>query len=243
MRSRTGYELSTRLLDTFRSLFEGKAYLHRKSNLGDFVAMNLYEDLYRLGRSKGYVDRVDSGLSVLNTQNRLRGIQARRGDGSFGEIVPNADAIKDDGFLVRRGPIATIEIGIEVKTLMKAMIKQIDRVINDLKRQADQFRSRGGNPICVGLVGINHAPYCTTYEGNRSFRTDGKKYKNPVDEADDAVERLQRFAALSFDEFLILRFEAVNELPYAFSWSDEEAMKLDYGAALVRISQQYTIRI
>lgn len=89
----------------------------------------------------------------------------------------------------------------------------------------------------------NHAHYCTTYGGNRSFRTDGKKYKNPVDEADDAVERLQRFAALSFDEFLTLRFEAINELSYAFSWSDEEAMKMDYGAALVRISQQYTIRI
>ena len=234
--------MSTRLLDAFRSLFEGKAYLHRKSNLGDFVAMHLYEDLYRLARSRGYVERVDSGLSVLNTQNRRRGIQARRGDGSFGEIVPNFNAIKDNGFVVRRGPIATIEIGIEVKILMKAMIKQIDRVINDLKGQADQFRSRGGNPICVGLVGINLAPYCTTYEGSRSFRTDGKKYKNPIDEAGDAAERLQRLAAPSFDEFLVLRFEATNESPYAFSWFNEEETKLDYGAALARISQQYTIR-
>ena len=234
--------MSTRLLDTFRDLFEEKAYLHRKSNLGDLVAMQLYEDLYRLGRSKAYVGRVDSGFSVLNTRNRRHGIQARRGDGSFGEIVPNAKAIKGENFIVRRGPIATIEIGVEVKILMKAMIKQIDRVISDLKRQANQFRSRGGNSICVGLTGINRAPYCTTYEGSRSFRTDGRKYKHPIDEADDAEERLRRLAAPSFDEFLVLRFEATNEPPYPFSWSSEEATKLDYGAALARISRQYTIR-
>lgn len=69
-----GYQL----LDAFRGLFEGKAYLHRKSNLGDSVAMHLYEDLYSLPRAKNFVSRVDAGISVLNTQNRRHGIKAPR---------------------------------------------------------------------------------------------------------------------------------------------------------------------
>lgn len=230
------------LLDAFRGLFDGQAYLHRRSNLGDYVAMHLYEDLHSLARSKKFVSRVDIGMSVLNTQNRRHGIKARRGDGSFGEIVPNVEPIRDRGFVVCRGPIATIEIGIEVKILMKAMIKQIDRVISDLKGQATHFRSRGGNPICVGIVGINRAPYCTSYEGQRAFRTDGKKYKHPIDEAQEAQNRLIQLAAPAFDEFLVLRFEALNEPPYAFLWTNERITLLDYGAILARISQQYETR-
>ncbi len=229
------------LFDAFQGIFEGQAYLHRDSTLGDFVAMHLYEDLHALGRSRKLVSRVDAGISVLNTQNRRHGIKARRGDGSFGEIVPNVDPIKDKGFVVCRGPIATIEIGVEVKIMMKAMIKQIDRVINDLKGQVAHFRLRSGNPICVGVVGVNRAPYCTTYEGTRSFRTNGKKHKHTIDEADEAEARLMRFAAPTFDELLVLRFEALNEPPYPFSWANESAILL--GAILARISQQYEGRV
>ena len=228
-----------RLLDTFRGLFEGQLYRHRSSKLGDFVAMHLYEDLYALGRSERYKARVDRGVAVLNTQNRRHGVKERRGDGSFGESVPNGGPLWDQGFVVARGPIGTIEIGIEVKIMMKAMIKQIDRVANDLKTQAEIFRSKGGNPVCVGIVGINRAPYCTTYEGDRPFRTNGKNYTHPIDEADEAEERLHQHVARAFDEFLVLRFEAVNEPPYHFAWADEGATRLDYGAALVRTSQRY----
>ena len=125
------------------------------------------------------------------------------------------------------------------KILMKAMIKQIDRVINDLKGQAQHFRSRGGNPICVGVVGINRAPYCTTYEGIRSFRTDGKKYQHPIDEAASAEERLRQFAAPAYDEFFILRFEAINEPPYPFAWDNDNSTLLGLRRGLARISQQY----
>lgn len=235
--------MTYRLLDAFRGLFDGQAYLHRKSNLGDLVAMHLYEDLHGLGRSKKLVQRVDSELSVLNTMNQRHGIKARRGDGSFGEVVPNADPIRDPGFAVSRGPIATIEVGIEVKILMKAMIKQIDRVASDLRGQAAHFRSRGGNPICVGVVGINHADHCTSYEGERAFPTDGKKYKHPIQEAADAEARLLQHAAPAFDEFIILRFKATNEDPFPFSWVNQKATVLDYGAALARISQAYEARV
>lgn len=235
--------MAFRLLDAFRGLFDGQAYLHRKSNLGDLVAMHLYEDLHTLGRSPKLVTRVNSELSVLNTMNHRHGIKARRGDGSFGETVPGADIIKDPGFAVSRGPIATIEVGVEVKILMKAMIKQIDRVASDLRGQAAHFRSRGGNPICVGVVGINHADHCTGYEGTRSFPTDGKTHKHPIQEALAAEARLMQHAAAAFDEFIILRFKATNEDPFPFAWVNAKGTQLDYGAALARISQEYQARV
>ena len=231
--------MNYRLIDAFRGLFDGRAYLHRRSNLGDHVAMHLYEDLYALERSKKFVERVDVGLSVLNTKNVRQGIQARRGDGSFGEIVPNSVPVNDEGFVVSRAPIATLEIGVEVKILMKAMIKQIDRVANDLRVQAEHFRQRGGAPVCIGVVGINHASHCTTYEADRANRTDGKKNKHPIDEATEAAARLLRHAAPVFDEFILLRFSATNEEPFPFDWVDETATLLDYGAALVRIGRAY----
>jgi hypothetical protein len=235
--------LDYQLLDAFRGLFDGHAYLHRRSNLGDHVAMHIYEDLHALGRSPRLVHRVNTGLSVLNTKNQRHGIRARRGDGSFGEIVPNAKPIKDEGFTVCRGPIATIEVGIEVKILMKAMIKQIDRVASDLRGQAEHFRSRGGNPICVGVVGINKADHCTSYEGERAYPTDGTKNKHPAQEAADAEARLIQHAAPAFDEFIILRFRATNEPPFPFAWVNGRTTQMDYGAALARISQAYEARV
>ena len=232
--------MTYRLLDTFRGLFAGKAYHHRKSTQGDRVAMHLYEDLYELGQSARYLDRVDAGLSVINTKNLRSGVKARRGDGSFGAAVPNVSVVRDAGYAVGRGSIATIEIGIEVKIMQKAMKKQVDRVIGDLRRQSQQFHTNGGKPICVGIVGVNRAPYCRGYEGkNRSHLTDGRQHKHPIDEADETVEKLRQFAASAFDEFLVLSYEAVNEAPFGFVWADENETHEEYGAALVRISQRY----
>src|ERR1700733_7233084 len=148
----------------FRRLFEGQAYLHRKSNQGDFIAVHLYEDLVQIGRAPKLIAGVKSGERVVNVANRRRGIDARRGDGTFGEIIPGEKALFDEGFLVGRGQIATVEIGTEVKILAKAMIKQIDRVINDLRNQVAQFQVGSGNPICVEIVGINHAKRYASYE-------------------------------------------------------------------------------
>lgn len=201
--------------------------------------MHFYEDLHALGRSSKYVHRVDTDISVLNTQNRRQGIRARRGDGSFGEIVPNVSPIKDKGFIVSRGPIATIEIGIEVKILMKAMLKQIDRVAKDLREQVTDFKSHSGKPICIGVAGINHADHCTTYERDRAWPTDGSEYRHPIQEAYEAEKRLMQLAAPAFDEFLVLRFKATNEPPYSFTWVDEKESNLNYGAILARVSQRY----
>jgi hypothetical protein len=219
--------LNYRLLETFRRLFDGERYLHRRSTLGDSVARELYEDLYALGRSGKLTARIDRDESVLNTQNRRIGIAARRGDGSFGEVVPRANIIRDAEHRVALGPIANVEIGVEVKILFKAMIKQIDRVVNDLNKQAEHFKVKGDQAICVGIVGINFAGRCTSYEGERPFPTDGRRYKHPIQEAAQAEGRLLSLAARYYDEFLILKFEAVNEPPYNFCGAISMIRSLD----------------
>jgi len=231
-----------RLLGAFRGLFDGQKYEHRRSNLGDYVASFLYEDLLALGRSPKLVERVRAGRAVLNTANVTVGRHARRGDGTFGEAVPDVAAIVIPDFAVPRGRIASIEIGAETKILAKAMIKQIDRVINDLSTQVAHFKSGNPRAICVGIVGINRAERYLSFEGPREFPTDGKKYKHPVQEAEEAEDRLLRRARPAFDEFLFLRFRAENVPPYAFEWADEPETKVEYGAALTRICREYETR-
>ena len=201
------------LLRTFRSLFEGKAYRHRIANLGDLVASQLYEDLVALGKSTKLTARVQRHERVVNLRNLMTGRPGRRGDGTFGELVPAAMALTEKGMLVARGPVATIEIGAETKILAKAMIKQIDRVITDLINQATQFKRGGGNPICVAFVGINFADQYVSFEGRKKWPTDGKKYKHPIQEAAQAEQRLSDKARSAFDEFQFLRFRATNSKP------------------------------
>src|SRR5262249_4603331 len=150
--------------------------------------------------------------------------------------------VVDPGYAVARGETATIEIGVEVKILAKAMIKQIDRVMTDLQSQVGHFRSKGGSPVCVGLVGINFATQYTSFEGDRLWPTDGKKYRHPIQEAAEAERRiLDRLKSL-FDELLILRSRATNANPFPFEWVDGDGIAKDYGAALVRLSDLYERR-
>ncbi len=206
--------------------------------------MHFYEDLITINRSPKLIDAaIIRKDRVLNVQNKRRGVAARRGDGTFGEIIPGESPIEDSGYLVARGPIATVEIGVEAKVLAKAMIKQIDRVINDLRNQVVQFRRGGGNPICVAVIGINQAESTISYEGDRSFPTTGKAgFLHPCQEAAAAERRLQAEAAPEFDEFVVLRFKATNAPPYPFQWVNYNETRLDYAAALSRISARYQQR-
>lgn len=228
------------LLQRFRELFDGVRYRHRDSSLGDSVAWRLPEDLYALKRSARLNARIGAGERVLNLRNTLRGVKSRRGDSAFGEATPHSPTESAPGFAIRRGDIATIEIGIEVKILAKAMIKQIDRVISDLTGQVAHFRSAGGSPICVGIAGVNYAERYTSYERDRSYPTDGREYKHPVQEAAEAESRLLSRAAPAFDEFIALR--ATNEPPFHFEWVDEGKTNLDYAALLVRVIRKYEAR-
>jgi hypothetical protein len=230
------------LLKTFRELFLNTPYFHRKSTLGDQVAMQLYEDLVVLNKSAKLTQRVHRHERVVNLKNTTIGKHARRGDGTSGEIIPTSIAITEKGFFVGRGPVATIEVGAETKILAKAMIKQIDRVIGDLERQVAQFKKSGGNPICVAFVGLNFAQQYTSYEGVREFQTDGKKHKHPFQEAPEAERRLLQLARPAFDEFQLLKFKASNIEPYPFEWLDYEQTRMEYGALLTRISREYDRR-
>lgn len=231
-----------RLLSRFRGTFESTRYRHRDSSLGDKVAVELYEDLLRLGRSPSFNRRVTDGTRAVNARSLLRGIAMRRGDGTFGEAIPRVPLVHDQNYSVPRAQLATVEIGVEVKILFKAMIKQIDRVITTSCDQAENFRKKGTSAICIGIVGINFAPRCVGYEGDRAFPTDGGKYKHPIQEANGAEMRLLARARACFDEFLVLRFRAKNEAPFEFEWVDAEGATLDYGAVLTRIAVLYQKR-
>jgi hypothetical protein len=150
--------------------------------------------------------------------------------------------VKAPGFIVQRGDIATVEIGIEVKILAKAMIKQIERVIGDLTRQVQDFKRAGGNPICVGIAAVNYADRYTSYERDKLWPTNGQKYKHPTQEAVEAERRLISQASSAFDEFIILRFRARNQPPFEFQWMDESRTSLDYGALLIRLLRKYEVR-
>ncbi len=230
------------MLNRFRSLFNGNRYLHRDSSLGDSVAWCLPEDLYALNRSPKFKIGVDAQTRVLNVRNQLRGIDARRGDGTFGELIPQAVVVVVPGFTVARGSVATVEVGTEVKILAKSMIKQIDRVMNDLQNQKREFLKAGGTPITVGIVGINHASRYVSYEGDKAWATGEKGQKPPVQEAAEAERRLLARAGPNFDEFLVLRFRATNEPPYPFEWLDQKQTEMDYGAVLTRIIRKYEVR-
>ena len=184
--------------------------------------MHLYEDLIAINRSKKLIDAVvERKDRVLNVQNKRRGVTARRGDGTFGEIIPGEMPIVDPGYIVARGPIATVEI----------------------RNQVVQFKRGGGNPICVGVVGINCADHTIGYEGDRPFPTTGKAgFLHPFQESPEAERRLRVHAGEEFDEFFVLRFKATNEGSFPFEWSNYKETRLDYGAGLVRISANYQQR-
>jgi len=231
-----------RLLERFQNVFEGTRYKHRDSSIGDSIAIKFYEDLHSLHKSSKLVSRIENHERVINVQNVRQGVKARRGDGTFGELIPGEDALALPGFKVARGRIATVEIGVEVKILAKAMIKQIDRVMTDLGNQVQHFKRKGGTPICIAVVGINWSPSYTSYEGDRAWPTDGKKYAHPIQEAAQAESRLREEIAGKFDEFLVLRFRATNAGAFPFEWIDYRETFRDYGAILTRISREYEKR-
>jgi hypothetical protein len=59
----------------------------------------------------------------------------------LGESLPGVAGIHKEGHHVAEGPTANIQIGVEVKVLSTAMIKQIDRVISDLRNQAKSVQA------------------------------------------------------------------------------------------------------
>lgn len=233
--------MSYRLLDQFELTFSGHRYLHRNSQLGNRIADCLFDDLYALLPESRYRRDVDAGRAALNPKGISPGLRARRGDGSFGPVVPGHRPELRSGHLVGIAPTAAVDIGAEVKILAKAMIKQIDRVISDLCGQARHFRTKSPDAITVGIVGLNLANRYVSYEGTRSYRT-GEYGPHPAQEAPEAERRLRSSAEPCFNEFLVLPFIATNEEPYRFEWVNSGRVQDDYGAMLVRLINSYERR-
>jgi hypothetical protein len=126
-----------------------------------------------------------------------------------------------------------------VKILATAMIKQIDRVMGDLEKQARRFQASNPQAITVGIVGVNHAPEYESYEGERTFRKSGSQA--PAAEAPKAVARLAAVRP-HFDELLILPFEATNVAPSPFRLLRAQATTNEYVAALQRTLRLYESR-
>jgi hypothetical protein len=226
------------LLRAFADVFRAVKYNHRVSNTGDTIASHLYEDLLALGDSKKFTQTVEARIGVVNTGNQVKGKRGRRGDGTFGRIVPGVPASSVAGFAVARGPIANLEIGAEVKIVATKMIAQIDRVTTDLNNQAKVFRKLNPNCITIGIAGVNHAPEYVGYEGERAFVAK----KAPVKEAAEIIRRLDRDVRANYDEFLILPYSATNIAPFPFSWIGESNVRQEYASLLVRLSDLYDRR-
>lgn len=234
--------MPSKLLDRFQGLFDGQKYNHRISTHGDRVAQYLYEDLFDLAQSPRLLEMVNDHRAVLSTTNTTHGVRHRRGDGTLGRAIPEEPVVQDPGFQVARGPIATILIGAEVKILCKAMIRQIDRVKNDITGSVAEFKKSNEVAIAAGIAAVNCAPVYTSYEGDREYPTTGKgRYLHPIQEADKAITHLQSIRN-EFDELLILKFEATNTEPFPFKWVDAQVTQRDYSSILVRLSSEFERR-
>lgn len=243
-----------RLISAFEKLFLGGIYRHRSSTQGDRLALELYEDLYiraqqRSAASK-FVIGVDDATRVVNPRNLNYGTTARRADGTLGEILHGALAVSEPGFIVQRGTTVITEIGIEVKILTKAMIKQIDRVCGDLTKQVTHFGEKGGSksPISVAIVGVNHSTAFLGYEGSRTTLADGTRQPDGTIHASPAVEAARAKADLNtkarphYFQFLLLEFEATNMPPYPFKWVNGTKTLADYNALLSKLAYEYEAR-
>jgi hypothetical protein len=226
------------LLDAFRAAYEGNVYLHRRSTTGDEIASRLYDDLLDLDESPKLVQGITSGRVVVNTRNVIQGKKGRRGDGTLGRLTPGQMPIRVATSPVLRGPVATLQIGAEVKIMATKMIAQIDRVMGDLEKQAVIFRRHNENAIAVGIVGVNHADAYTGHEGTRQF--DAKV--PPAREAEEVMRRIRETVTPHYNELLILGYRATNRPPYTFAWVNRAETERVYGSALLRISEEYERR-
>lgn len=226
------------LLDAFEELFSGRLYKHRISSQGDKVAAFLYDDLLALGRSPKLVQRIQAHLSVSNNAGKVLGRPGRRPDGTFGALVPGAVATVGEPYITPCGPLARLEIGTEVKIMATKMIAQVDRVMTGLSTQATSLASQNKAAIRVAIVGVNHAPAYTGWEGDRSFIAKTA----PGQEATETIRRVETKIRSLYDELLILPFSATNSPPYHFSWVNKTRTAQEYNSILFRISDAYEER-
>lgn len=236
-----------KLLDNFRSLFDGVQYRHRDPTNGDRVSSQLYEDLYDYVAASGaggrYRERIENGTLVYNRANRVTGkmiggVRVRRGDGLLGQAVPGEPLKAEPGYQVRRGAVANIQIGVEVKIVSTAMSKQFDRVVGDILKQHKMFTNVSPDAVTFVVIGVNHSPTYRSFEGDKFYDS------SPQGEASRTMLRLRQEldAARAYDDLIFLPFSATNLPPHPFAWVNWQQTNAEYNAALVRLANLYAGR-
>jgi hypothetical protein len=226
-----------RLLETFRAAFAGTVYVHRNSTIGNRIARELYEDLLAHSISPALSMHVRQGDGVVNRGGKIHGVEVRRNDSLFGRLPAGVVPTSRAPFAIPEGPVAEPRIGCEVKVLAKSQVKQIDRVISDLRTFASRMASLNPKCINVAVVGVNHE---SDYEGHEGVRT--FKHRLGSEEPTIVTARLIENVRRMYDELVIFAFKATNQPPYPFTWLDVGKVELDYGAALTRVGERYEER-
>jgi hypothetical protein len=241
----TGY----RLLDAFLRTFAARRYSHRDPNVGDRLSAELYEDLYARARARDaqskLVRRVDERSRVLNATNYQTGVRARRGDGTFGEIVYGEEPKRMEGYAIARAPTSVVEIGVESKIISAAQSRQFNRVASDLTDQIAHFNSRNSShrAITIALIAVNEADAYCSYEGERPTPTTGRgKTKHPAQEAPRTLLRIAGEIRPKFDETIVLRYRATNVEPYPFEWTELDMTRRRYSDVLTNLCVAYEAR-
>lgn len=235
--------MTYRALDAFEALFKGTFFNHRVHTNGDRVSINVFEDIDNAGLSPKFVSRASSQSVVANVTNTNAGVIARRPDGTLGHRVQHIAPTFLPTFSIARGQTVSTEIGIEVKIMSKAMVRQRGRVSSDLAHGARDIKASNPLAITVALVGVNHAQFYVSREGDQIWRTTGSgRYLHPFQEADSIEPYLRAKLGSAYDEIIFLHFVATNEDPFPFSWRSVQQTNLAYGAMIGRIAQAYEQR-
>ena len=254
--------MAYRLLEAFALLFTAGVYNPRPSTQGDTLARELFEDLFVIAKRRrsrsAFVSRVEKKTNGVNPGNKIFArAPLRRGDGTFGEFLPSIVPRIVPKYKITLGSTATTEIGCEVKILATRMLGQIDRNINDLKKQVGEFRKKAGSrpPISVCVVGINRSaqyrsfvgqkvrcPNCGTHFPIHYDSGPGSRRRAPRAEAPVVLRRIADEALASYDFSTVLEFEAANVEPYAFAWSNARKTVREYETMLINLAAEYETR-
>jgi hypothetical protein len=189
------------------------------------------------------VSRISALQVVLNPKNKTYNLAQRRGDGTLGLILvdPNNPVSYTEGSSIPRAMNTNVQIGAELKIVSAAQIRQIGRVISDIKDQGRQFKDRASHvvPITIAIAAVNEASAYASYEGERITTTGSGRTKHPSQEAAETRKRLGEQLQNTVDQLIVLRYAATNMPPYPFEWVDLPNLERAYSNLLTWVANEY----
>ena len=231
-----------RLLHSFQEIFSGTPYRHRNSQLTDCVALDYFEDYRRTTNRPAIQERLDSGSSVVGSRPPLTGGMNHGGLRYIGEKTPGINPTRMPERSVMTGRTANVEIVFEIKILAKSMNKQVNRVINDFGNRQAKLKKAYPDVIFIGAVGVNFASAYVSYEGARTYHTNGKERRHPSQEATSVKNKLLDGLSDVLDELLIICFTAENVSPYNFDFLGLDRTEEELAGIIARTARDHEKR-